>query len=322
MTRYVVIGGSGFVGQWLVKALLEQGKDVLVDDIVAFPQDISGFKYKNIDIRDRESLSELGLNPSDVVIHLAANQYHLKPPKKNRKEYFFGTNYEGTKNILDAMHEAGCHNLIYFSTDMVYGKPDYIPVKSDHPKRPFGYYGASKWASEQLCDSYRQKGINITIFRPRMIVGPGRLGVLTKLFRLMDMGLPVPLIGDGSNCYQMVSVFDVVDAISLAIEKGIPNKAYNLGSVNPPSVYNLLSSLIENIGSKSILVKTPGKMVKLALGTLGLFGIEVLYKEQYEIADINYLVDTSEAGKDLGWKPNHTDKTMLFQAYQQYKQCD
>lgn len=318
MTRYVVIGGSGFVGQWLVKRLVENGETVLVDDIAPFPNKELVFEYRDIDIREKESLKNLNLNSGDIVIHLAANQYHLKPPRQGRKEYFFNTNFEGTKNVLETMYAAGCTRLVYFSTDMVYGKPDYLPVRTDHPKRPFGFYGASKYASESLCEEYRKKGINITIFRPRMIIGPGRLGVLKKLFKLIEYNLPVPLIGNGSNCYQMVSVFDVVEAICLSIEKDIPNKAYNLGSENPPTVFELMKNLIDKENSKSFILKTPGNLIKLVLSILGKLGLELLYKEQYEIADTQYIVDTSDTEKDLGWHPQYDDKKMLEDAYEEF----
>lgn len=319
MTRFVIIGGSGFVGQWLVKRWVAEGRTMLVDDIAAFPDNnVGGFDYVDVDIRDEAALQRLRLSPNDVVIHLAANQYHLRPPRKGRKAYFFNTNVEGTRNILEAMEKGGCHRLVYFSTDMVYGKPDSLPVKTDHPKRPFGYYGASKWASETLCEAYREKGLNITIFRPRMIIGPGRLGVLKKLFRLIQWGLPVPLIGNGSNCYQMVSVFDVVEAICLAVQKGCPNKAYNLGSCNPPTVLSLMKALIHKERSRSVVLKTSGKWVKRVLGVLGAFGIEILCKEQYEIADEQYIVDTEETEKDLGWHPQFNDADMLQEAYRQY----
>ena len=103
----------------------------------------------------------------------------------NREEFFFKVNYEGTRNILLSMEEKKCFNFIYFSTDMTYGKPKYLPVDTRHQQEPFGPYGASKKASEKICYEYRKKGFNITIFRPRMILGPGRLGVLKKLFKLL-----------------------------------------------------------------------------------------------------------------------------------------
>ena len=53
MTRFVIIGGSGFVGQWLVKRWVAEGRTMLVDDIAAFPDNnVGGFDYVDVDIRD------------------------------------------------------------------------------------------------------------------------------------------------------------------------------------------------------------------------------------------------------------------------------
>jgi nucleoside-diphosphate-sugar epimerase len=62
--------------------------------------------------------------------------------------------------------------------------------------------------AEALIRAASAEGIDATIFRPRLITGPGRLGILERLFRLIRAGLPVPLIGGGNNRYQMVSVQD------------------------------------------------------------------------------------------------------------------
>jgi dTDP-glucose 4,6-dehydratase len=75
--------------------------------------------------------------------------------------------------------------------------------------------------------------MRISIFRPRLIIGPGRLGILSKLFTLIDANLPVPMIGSGRNPYQFISVFDCAEAARLAWRAGVPNEAYNLGSDNP-----------------------------------------------------------------------------------------
>ena len=259
-------------------------------------------------------------SPGDIVIHLAARQYHGKVPRENRREFFDSVNVEGTKNILAKMAADGAKNMVFFSTDMVYGLPQYLPVDIAHPKNPFGFYGESKVKAETICQDYREQGFNITIFRPRMIVGPGRFGILTKLFKLMDMNLPVPTIGSGKNCYQMVSVSDCADAILLAMEKGLPNREYNLGSKNSPSVRELLKEFIKQAGSHSFVLPTWGAGMKVALEMFEQLGLEIMYKEQYMIADKNYLVDTSNAEKELGWNPKDNDKDMLLAAYESYKE--
>lgn len=319
--KYIVIGGSGFVGTYLVEALRKEQENVIIVDIFENNHlKDSGAKFIQVDITKPEMIEKIPFDSEDIVVHLAARQYHLAVPKKRRKEYFFDVNYQGTANLLTVMQKSGCHKLVYFSTDMTYGKPNFLPVTTDHPQNPFGPYGGSKKASEDLCRQYREKGMSITIFRPRMILGPGRLGILKKLFHLMELNLPIPLIGSGKNCYQMISVFDCVSAIQQCIKKGIPNKEYNLGSENPPTVKKLLSDTIHDVGSHSILIPTYGKLVKKTLAFLGSIGFELLYKEQYEIADENYIVDISSTKKDLDWAPKYSDEDMLAQAYEFYEQ--
>lgn len=66
----------------------------------------------------------------------------------------------------------------------------------------------------------------------------GRLGILEKLFKLVDHNLPVPMIGSGRNPYQFISVFDCASAARAAFSAGVPNEVYNLGSLNPPRFEN------------------------------------------------------------------------------------
>jgi dTDP-glucose 4,6-dehydratase len=152
-----------------------------------------------------------------------------------------------------------------------------------------------------------------------LIVGPGRLGVLAKLFQLIQRGWPVPLIGDGRNSYQMVSVFDCVTAVEAALAKGVPDGAFNLGSLDPPSVRELLQWVIAEAGSRSRLVPTPGGPLKAMLAALDFVGLPLLYPEQFKIADLNYLVDVSSTMAALGWRPRHDDADMLAAAYAEFR---
>lgn len=318
--KYWIFGGNGFVGRYLANALLARNEQVVVCDLQdTLHEDIStACSYKKIDIRDTEGLSHLPIDKGDVVINMAANQYHTKVPK-NREEYFRSVNTEGTRNLLTMMEQKGCTQYIMFSTDMTYGKPQYLPVDTKHPQNPFGPYGQSKLLSEQICREYRTKGINITIFRPRMIMGPGRAGILLKLFKLIDLNLPVPTVGNGHNHYQMISVFDCVSAVLCAIEKGVPNKEYNLGSENAPDVRSLLQNTIRQAGKHSFVLPTPGKLVKAVLRLLDDIGLTLMYPEQFMIADEEYILDISETKEDLVWQPKYNDADMLAEAYKMYK---
>lgn len=319
---YYIFGGNGFVGRYLANSLLEMNKQVVVCDLhpLLDKRIQKGCQYIIVDIRDKETLLRISFTADDIVINLAANQYHTKVPR-NRKDYFFSVNTEGTRNILAAIYEKGCRNYLMFTTDMIYGKPQYLPVDTRHPQNPFGPYGQSKKVCEEICFEYREKGMNITIMRPRMINGPGRLGILVKLFKLIDWNLPVPTIGNGKNHYQMISVFDCVSAILCALEKGIPNKEYNLGSKNSPDIRTLLEGVIKAAHSNSIIFPTIGKFVKFLLKIFDEIGLTIMYKEQFMIADEEYILDISETEKDLDWHPQYNDEDMLKEAYRMYREC-
>ena len=217
------------------------------------------------------------------------------------------------------MESRGLKRLVYFTTDMVYGHTIHHPRFEDHPRAPLGPYGDAKFQSEKLCEAYREKGINITIFRPRLIIGPGRLGILEKLFKAVDKSLPVPTIGNGKNYYQFISVSDCAEACIAAVKAGIPNEFYNLGSLNPPTVNDLLKTLIREAGSRSFLLPTPASLVKFTLNILDSVGKPIMDPEQFLIADETCVLDVSKAKKELGWVPQDDDVSMLLQAYRTYR---
>lgn len=322
--KYCIFGGNGFVGRYLSVELVRKGFDTVVCDLQPKPHAMipRECEYCQVDIRDKSTFTkffQLLQRRNFAVINLAANQYHKRVPC-NAHEYFFSVNTTGTANLLEAAFEKGCRHFLQFTTDMTYGKPKYLPVDTHHPQEPFGPYGASKKAAEEVCRQYRKAGMNITIMRPRMINGPGREGILLKLFKLIDLNMPVPMIGNGRNHYQMVSVFDCVSAAVAAMDKGFPNKEYNLGSEASPDIRHLLQKVINEARSHSFVLPTPGRLVKAILDIFVKLDMPLMYKEQYMIADEEYVLDISETIKDLGWHPRYNDADMLIEAYRNYKQ--
>lgn len=318
--RHVIFGGNGFVGRHLAELLLARHEEVVICDI--HKSDLPLYRHAQfveLDITDRAAFERLALGPDDMVYNMAARMLVPILPRWRRRDYFWSVNYYGTKNILDYMRARDCWRMVHFTTDMVYGHMKTPLVDESHPQEPLGPYGGSKKASEELCAAYRSQGFHISIFRPRLIIGPGRLGILKKLFRLIDLNLPVPLIGDGRNRYQFISVFDCASAALCAFDKGVPNREYNLGSRNPPMVKDLLTALIEAAGKRSRLVRTPAGFTKLALNALDAVGMPLMDPEQYLIADEDCILDVSQAERDLGWQPRYHDQEMLWEAYREYR---
>lgn len=313
--RHIITGGNGFTGKVLTRQLLERGEEVISfdtcpssdPDIIAIVPQITG------DVRVSDDLKRLDLRPDDVVYHLAARQFADAVPRQGRDAWFEDVNVTGTRNVVQAMQATGTRRLVFFSTDMTYGRPGICPIPPDCPQKPLGPYGRSKLKAEQILKN--AEGITPTIFRPRLITGYGRLGILGKLFRLIRNSLPVPMIGNGHNRYQMVSVEDCARAAILAAEKGCPPGPFNLGSENPPTTKELLSGIVRYAGSHSFLIPTPAAALKILLSLLDKAGLTLLYPEQFGIADADILLDTTSTRQELGWAPAMDDIDMMNAAY-------
>lgn len=318
--RHVIFGGDGFVGRHLAPKLLAEGEEVVVADIAnsRLPH-YRDARHVYCDVTDPGSIASLGLKADDMVYNLSAKMLSPIQVRAKRHDFFFPVNYHGTENIIRAMDKAGAPDLVHFTTDMIYGHTVMHPMTEEHPVAPLGEYGLSKLKTEELASVWRERGMNISLFRPRLIIGPGRLGILEKLFKLIDWNLPVPMIGSGKNPYQFISVFDCAEAAKLAWKAGVPNEAYNLGSLNPPPVRKLLGDLIRHAGSKSMLLPTPGWAVKRTLDLLDLMNMPIMDPEQYLIADEVCVLDVSKGERDLGWVPQYRDEDMLIAAYSEYR---
>lgn len=318
--RHVIFGGDGFVGRHLAPKLVADGETVIVADIVK--SDLPHYRsarFITCDVTDPASVAAVGLNADDVVYNLSAKMLSPIQVRAKRHDFFFPVNFHGTKNIMQAMDKAGASKLVHYTTDMIYGHTVVLPMTEEHPVAPLGEYGLSKLKTEELAVEWRKRGMSISLFRPRLIIGPGRLGILEKLFKLIDWNLPVPMIGSGRNPYQFISVFDCAEAARAAWKAGVPNEAYNLGSINPPPVRKLLGDLISHAGSRSILLPTPGWAVKRTLDLLDLMNMPIMDPEQYLIADEECVLDVSKAERQLGWVPQYRDEDMLIAAYSEYR---
>ncbi len=320
--RHIIIGGNGFLGKTIVKKLKSTSNDnFLVVDIHKFPScNIEKNKYIQCDISNKEDLYKIPLQKGDVIHHLASKLIIPNKPRFNRYNYFASTSISGTKNIINFMKIKGVKHLIFWSTDMVYGVQKFTPISEDAKPNPLGDYGKTKLFAEKLIlQEVIKKRINCTIFRPRLIIGPERLGILKNLFWLAKHNLPIPLIGNGQNIFQFVSVNDCAYASIKAAMQNCPCEIFNLGSRYPLKTKILLKKFLNKIGSKSILIPLPAKLVIGLLSLLNFFKISPMDVEQYSIANKNIVLSTAKVNFNLDWKSLDTDLEMMCAAYETYK---
>ena len=321
--RFIVTGGIGFVGQFLIKKLSSLYPESQIHNLdINHPTDLSfpNLSSHIVDLTSQESLKSFAFSENDLVYHLAAYIFTDKVPSKAKRERWFESlNVCGTENLLTAMENNGAKNIAFLSSDMVYGSPQVTPINVNHPLNPNGPYGLSKIKAETLINDFGERSdCRSIIFRPRVIVGPGRLGILSKLFFLVRNNLPVPLIGAGKNYYQFISVHDCVDALIAFHKQNHSCGVYNLGSINPPKVNDLIKFLIKEANSGSFIIPTWGKGLKVILNFLDTVNLTLIYPEQFMLADQNYILDIEELKLDLNIHPKFNDQDMLLEAYWSY----
>jgi dTDP-glucose 4,6-dehydratase len=297
--KILVTGASGFVGSCLV----ERNTGFLGIDLMK-----GSNNSIKLDLVDRETLLNFLIREQITdIVHLAGVQFSNYVSRRTRKE-FFNQNVEMARSLTYAANEAKVSRLIYVSTDMVYGRDIESPVSESHPTVPFGEYGLSKLEAERIFSSIGN--FKLVILRPRLILGPGRVGTISKLAKLIDSPLPLILIGNGGNRYQFIGVQDVCKAIELFLNSEFEG-IFNIGSDDPPKLDTLFKSTLSVLRRKKILLRIPSCIVFPILDTLDYMNIGILAPEQYKIANLDYVLSTDKLKSELKWNPSQSDEELL-----------
>ena len=153
--KVLVIGGAGYIGSHVVKALMQDGHTVTVFDNLSSGLRENLFKensfiYGNILIQsDLEFAFEKGF---DAFIHLAA--FKAAGESMITPEKYSVNNITGTINIMNAALKYNCKYMVFSSSAAVFGEPKYLPIDESHPKNPENYYGFTKLKIEEIMAWY------------------------------------------------------------------------------------------------------------------------------------------------------------------------
>jgi UDP-glucose 4-epimerase len=238
--KVLVTGSAGFVGQHVVRRLIEAGHDVRGFDIrptagtVSFVGDLTDVGDVNRAVRDVDAVAHIGAIGD---VYQAA-----KDPVLAAR-----VNVVGTANVVEAVLAAGAR-LVYASTWEVYGEPEYEPIDEDHPTRPDHPYNITKLAGESLVlAACRLRGLNGISLRLGTAYGPGLRP--NSVFRIFidraRSGEPITIQGDGSQGRQFTHVRDIADAFVKAIGSDVTGQALNVVAPSMVSIKELAERVVE-----------------------------------------------------------------------------
>ena len=310
--KYLVTGGSGFIGSHLTAALLNRGDSVVVLD------DLSTGSAKNLESLASNpnleivsgSILDSGLIDSlvakvDHVLHLAAavGVFNIvNNPLKSLE-----TNIGGTENVLDACAKYGKPFFLTSSSE-IYGKNTNVPLNEESdrivgsPLKSRWSYSEAKAIDESLAYfHYTQNKLPIRIVRLFNTVGPRQIGqygmVVPRFVSAAINGEAISVYGDGKQTRSFCHIDDVIEALLLVIEspKAI-GQVYNVGNNFEISIADLAKKVIEVTKSAS---KIEFKPYSDAYGS----GFEDLERR---------VPDISKIKADLGWAPKR-DLTQVIE---------
>ena len=208
MAKVLVIGGAGYIGSHVVKALLQKGHQATVYDNLSTGQKVNLFEKAEFvegDILDSGRLFDTMRGGFDAVVHLAAKKA-VGESMENPDKYSIN-NIQGALNILMAMSASGIRHIVFSSSAAVYGMPEYLPVDEKHPVNPINYYGFTKLEIERFMEWYdRLKGMRYVALRYFNAVGYDAAGDIRGKERNPQNLLPI-IMEAASGVREGVSVF-------------------------------------------------------------------------------------------------------------------
>ena len=228
MPKALITGGAGFIGSNLAKALLNMGYEVVT-------LDLKKGKIKThiiADVRDLSSMKS-ACKGVDYVFHLAAV---TSPPEfEDPLSQGYQINVIGTYNVLAASLSEGVKRVVIASSSSVYGKLNKPAKENDLPESYANFYPLSKLINELTAKVFYNYGLETVALRYFNVYGyeeeKGKYSSVIWKFidDIRNRRQPI-IFGDGSQRRDFIYIDDAVKATILALERGRPGEAYNIGT--------------------------------------------------------------------------------------------
>ncbi len=260
-----VLGGSGFLGKHVVRALKERRV---------------GFTL--LDRRELRSPDEIrrALRGATQVLHLAGR---INGSPQALKEANPGL----MRRLTEAVKQSEVRRILYVSS-----------AAAQFQKGP---YGRSKGEAEEVL---RASGIPHLIFRPTLLYGEGDTKNIATLEKVIQRSPWIPLLGGGIFLIQPLYVEDAVNALIQALESPLKNRVYNLAGPRQISLKEMIESVAETLGKRPRLISVPLKPVQVLAKSWSFFfpNTRLPVKQILEL-DQHRAFDIEDAKTDLGFRP-------------------
>lgn len=300
MTKVLITGSNGFVGQFLSCYLKDRGCEC-ISTCRHLPDEYSAgttrhFAVGNI---DAQTQWQAALTDVDCVVHLAARVHVMQETDTDPLAAFRLVNTEGTMNLARQAVVAGVKRFVYLSSIKVNGEQttDRPFYADDHPD-PQDPYAVSKFeAEQQLLVLSKETGLEVVIIRPPLVYGPGVKGNFSRLIGLVSKSLPLPLAGI-KNARSLVNIQNLCSLIhACLLHPKAAGEVFLVSDGDDLSTSELFDKIARALARNSRLFYLPAGFIK--------FGAYILGRQaEYERLFCSLQVDIAKNKQFLDWTPD------------------
>ncbi|HLW65880.1 MAG TPA: NAD-dependent epimerase/dehydratase family protein [Gemmataceae bacterium] len=308
--RILITGATGFVGGHVADACVQRGHGV--STIARANSDTSRLEQQRVqihrgDITDVDVLRK-AVADVDVVVHCAAKVGDWGPVEDYR-----AVNVEATRHLLEACPRDKIQRFVHISSLGVYAARHHYGTDETEPLpvRHMDGYTQTKVESEHLVqDAHRLHGLPAVILRPGFIYGPRDRNVLPELAEKLRNGI-VRYLGDNKRLMNTIYVFNLVDAVFLAIEKPqAVGQIYNLTDGEAVSKRQFFETIADGLNLPRPSRKVPLWLARIAARVMerrarrrGATEPPRLTQARLKFLGLNLDFSIEKAKRELGYTP-------------------
>jgi dihydroflavonol-4-reductase len=306
MSRYLVTGSTGFLGNHLVTLLLSAGHEV----VALCRREASSLAEKGVTVRLGDVLDGAQVKAAaegcEGVFHCAG----MVSRRREDAEALYRLHVEGTKTTLDACRESGVRRAVIASTSgtiAVSKAPEVLDESAEPPVEIIAgwpYYRSKLYAERAAMDR-SAAGFEVVSVNPSLLLGPGDVNGSSTSDVVSFLEKKVPIVPAGGLSF--VDARDAASAMALAMEKGRPGQRYLVGAANM-TLEAFLGRLSRISGVPAPTLRAPRSVLLAKAGAELLkraskhLPIEMdLDPVSAEMSAYFWYLDAGKAKRELGW---------------------
>jgi farnesol dehydrogenase len=292
--RILVTGGTGYLGQAIVRAYAAAGHEPVVFARTAASSGLPGTLVTG-DVRDRGAL-ERAAHGCEAISHSAG----LVSIWRRRREDFDDVNVGGLRNVLAVAATLGISRVLYTSSFLA------LPPRDARTALAANDYQRTKVAADRLADSVVATGSPLVRVYPGVVYGPGTLTEGNLVGRLIADHLKgrLPGLVGPENRWSYAFVDDVAAGHAAALERGAPGGRYMLGGENAPQ--SRVFEIVRDLTGRALPRRIPfpiadalGSIEQLRVAVFG--GTPLITRGAVEIFRHDWSLDSTDTVRQLGY---------------------